>query len=78
MLIGTILKFFIPENWAMWKGALLAGGLVGLIYWVLFKVGLTEKKVPIWLGVSLMTTGFFASIYLSNIYEKQNGSLFHW
>jgi hypothetical protein len=77
MLTGTILRFFIPENWAIWQGALLAGGLVGLILWGLFKTSLTEKKVSLWLGVSLMVAAIFASIYLSNIYEKQAGTLIH-
>jgi hypothetical protein len=77
MLTGTILKFFIPADWAIWQGALLAGGLAGVFLWGLFKTGLSEKKVPIWQGVLLIAAAFFASIYLSDIYEKQKGSLFH-
>jgi hypothetical protein len=40
-------------------------------------MGLSEKTVPIWLSVSLMAAAFFATIYLSIIYEKQASSLFH-
>lgn len=75
MHTGTILKFFIPEHWSTWESASLAGGLVGLIIWGFYKTRLPEKKVPFWIGVSLIVAAFFTSIYLSELYEKQAGLL---
>ncbi|MGD6962260.1 hypothetical protein ACQCVB_08650 [Fictibacillus phosphorivorans] len=74
MLSGTLLKFFIPEQWTVWQGALLAGGIVGITLWGIIKLGIAKKTISTWLGVSLMIAVFITSVYLANILEKQVGS----
>ncbi|MBD7964795.1 hypothetical protein [Fictibacillus norfolkensis] len=75
MLTGTLLKFFIPEHWTVWQGALLAGGIVGITLWGFIKIGLAKKTISTWLGVSLMIAAFFTSVYLANLYEKDSNTL---
>ncbi len=74
MLSGTLLKFFIPEQWTVWQGALLAGGIVGITLWGIIKLGIAKKTISTWLGVSLIIAVFITSVYLANILEKQVGS----
>ncbi|MBH0157371.1 hypothetical protein IHV10_13410 [Fictibacillus sp. 5RED26] len=75
MFTGTLLKFFIPEQWTVWQGALLAGGIVGIMLWGFIKLGIAKKTISTWLGISLMIAAFFTSVYLSNLYEKGPNTL---
>ncbi|MDM5317120.1 hypothetical protein QUF49_14020 [Fictibacillus sp. b24] len=71
MLVGPIMKFFIPNTWEVWQYALLSGVTVGILLWGIYKIGLDKKTVPIWLGVSMIIAAFFGSIYLAELLESQ-------
>ncbi|MFG6494649.1 hypothetical protein P8610_04780 [Fictibacillus sp. UD] len=71
MLVGPIMKFFIPNTWEVWENALFSGVTVGILLWALYKIGLDKKNLPIWLGVSMILAAFFGSIYLAELLESQ-------
>lgn len=37
MLVGPIMKFFIPNTWEVWQYALLSGVTVGILLWEYIK-----------------------------------------
>ncbi|MFD1356959.1 hypothetical protein ACFQ4X_03535 [Fictibacillus halophilus] len=71
MFTGTVLESLFPEHWDVWQKALLVGGLVGLIVFIFGKIGYLEKRMPLWLGISILITGFILSVVITTIIEKQ-------
>lgn len=71
MFTGTVLESLFPEHWDTWQKALLVGGLVGLIVFIFGKFNYLEKRMPFWLGMSILITGFVLSVVLTTIIEKQ-------
>jgi hypothetical protein len=76
MFTGTVFESLFPEHWDVWQKALLVGGLVGLIVFIFGKIGFLEKRIPLWLGISILITGFVLSVVLTTIIEKQ--AIMNW
>jgi hypothetical protein len=71
MFIGPILKLLTPDHWEVWQRALLGGVSIGLLVYIIEKVRISEKKMPLWLGISFMIAGFILSVYFSEFIEQQ-------